>query len=103
MIGTFRDYDLTQQTVAQRAAAAAGVAIAAPELVTDPQWLGSPFVVMPRVRGHIIGEVAALDPWLQSLTEDQRAQVHERFVAAVAATHRADLADASGVPERGNE
>src|ERR1700722_10134773 len=39
-LGTFRDYDLGHQTVAQLAAAAAGVAIATPELVTDLQWLG---------------------------------------------------------------
>lgn len=101
-VGTFRDYDLALQTTAQRAAAAAGVAIASPELVTDRQWLGTEFVVMPRVRGHIIGEVAAFDPWLLSLTEGERAQVHATFMAAVAATHRADLAAATGVPERDN-
>ena len=103
MVGTFRDYDLGQQTVAQLAAAAAGVAIASPELVTDTQWLGVPFMVMPRVRGHIVGEVAAFDPWLLSLDERRRAQVHEAFVSVVAATHRADLAAAAGVPERDNE
>ena len=102
-VGTFRDYDLEQQTIAQRAAEAAGVAIAAPELVTDRQLLGTPFVVMPRVRGHIVGEVAALDAWLLSLTERERAYVHEGFIGAVAATHRADLAAAAGVPERNNE
>lgn len=102
-VGTFRDYDLAQQTTAQLAAAAAGVAVASPELVTDPQWLGVPFVVMPRVRGHIIGEVGALDPWLLSLAEGERAQVHEAFIGAVAGTHRADLAAAAGVPERDND
>jgi aminoglycoside phosphotransferase (APT) family kinase protein len=102
-VGLFRDYDLALQTIAQIAAATAGVAIASPEFVSDPQWLGTPFVVMPRVRGHIIGEVAVADPWLNTLTEPQRAQVHESFVAAVAATHRADLAAAAGLPERDNE
>jgi aminoglycoside phosphotransferase (APT) family kinase protein len=102
MVGTFRDYDLAQQAVAQVAAAQAGVAIATPELVTDTQWLGVPFIVMPRVRGNIIGEVAAHDPWLLSLTEQQRAQLHAAFVGAVAATHRADLKAAAGVPERDN-
>ena len=58
---------------------------------------------MPRVRGHIVGEVAAFDPWLLSLSERRRAQVHEAFVAAVAATHRADLAAAAGVPVRDND
>jgi aminoglycoside phosphotransferase (APT) family kinase protein len=101
-VGTFRDYDLAPQTTAAVAAAAAGVATASPELVSDPQWLGTPFVVMPRVAGHIIGEVAVFDPWLTSLSEEDRAQVHEAFVASVAATHRADVRVAVGVPERDN-
>ena len=103
MVGTFRDYDLGQQTVAQLVAATAGVAIATPQLVTDLEWLGTPFIVMPCVRGNIIGEVAALDPWLIALTVPQRAQVHEAFVGAVVATHRADLAAAAGVPRRDND
>jgi aminoglycoside phosphotransferase (APT) family kinase protein len=102
-VGTFRDYDLAAQTTAQRAAAAAGVAVASPELVVDTGLLGAPFVVMPRVRGHIIGEVAVLDPWLVALAEADRARVHEAFVGAVAATHRADPAAAVGVPARDNE
>jgi aminoglycoside phosphotransferase (APT) family kinase protein len=100
--GTFRDYDLGEQTAAQTAAAAAGVPIASPELVTDPEWLGAEFVVMPRVRGHIVGEVAALDPWLLSLRVEERARVYEAFVDAVATTHRADRDRARGVPERDN-
>jgi len=100
--GTFRDYDLEQQTIAQTAAAAAGVPIAAPELVTDRRWMDAEFVVMPRVRGHIVGEVAALDPWLLGLGVDERARVYEAFVDAVATTHGADRARAQGVPERDN-
>jgi aminoglycoside phosphotransferase (APT) family kinase protein len=100
--GAHRDYDLTQQVVAQRAAAAAGVPIATPELVADTEWLGAPFVVMPRVHGHVLSEVAALDPWLLALSEPERAQVHETFVHAIATTHRADLALAAGVPARDN-
>jgi aminoglycoside phosphotransferase (APT) family kinase protein len=102
-VGTFRDYDLEQQTIAQRAAAAAGVAIATPELVTDRQWLDAPFIVMPRVRGHIVGEVAAFDEWLLSLSASERTRVHEGFIGAVATTHRADLGAAAGVPARDNE
>jgi aminoglycoside phosphotransferase (APT) family kinase protein len=100
--GTFRDYDLARQTVAQLAAARAGVPIATPELVTAREFLDAEFVVMPRVRGPIVGEVAALDPWLLSLTVDQRARVHGAFVEAVVKTHGADLDDARGVPERDN-
>jgi aminoglycoside phosphotransferase (APT) family kinase protein len=100
--GTFRDYDLGEQVAAQTAAAAAGVPIASPELVTDLEWLGVEFVVMPRVRGHIVGEVAALDPWLLALRVDERARVYDAFVDAVATTHRADRRRARGVPERDN-
>ena len=100
--GTFRDYDLGQQAAAQSAAAAAGVPIASPELVTDLEWLGVEFVVMPRVRGHIVGEVAALDPWLLALRVDERARVYAAFVDAVATTHRADRRRAPGVRERDN-
>jgi aminoglycoside phosphotransferase (APT) family kinase protein len=99
---TFRDYDLVTQASAQRAAASAGVPIARPELVTDPAWIGVPFLVMPRVRGHIVGEVPALDPWLRSLNAHQRARVHETFVDAIATTHRADTDTATGVPRRDN-
>jgi aminoglycoside phosphotransferase (APT) family kinase protein len=102
-LGTFRDYDLGIQMAAQLAAGAAGVAIASPELVTDPRWLGAPFIVMPRVQGHIVGEVAALDPWLGSLSATARARVHESFVTAIATTHRADTRAATGVPVRDNE
>ena len=101
MTGTFRDYDLTAQFVAQRAAAAAGVPIADPELVTDEQWIGVPFIVMPRVRGHLIGEVAALDPWLTARTDDERARVHEHFVGTLAATHGAEI-PGTDVPVRDN-
>ena len=49
---------------------------------------------MPRVRGHIVGEVAAIDPWLLSLDERRRAQVHEAFVSV-------RCRDAPGRPGRG--
>jgi aminoglycoside phosphotransferase (APT) family kinase protein len=100
--GTFRDYDLAHQTAAQLAASAAGVPVAAPELVSDLQWLGTPFVVMPRVRGHIIGESALHDPWLRSLAEQQRTRLHEHFIVSVATTHRAPVAHATSVPGRDN-
>jgi aminoglycoside phosphotransferase (APT) family kinase protein len=42
----FLEYDLGLQAEAQRAAAAHGVPAPMPvELVTDPSWLGSPFLV----------------------------------------------------------
>ena len=34
---------------------------------TDTRWLGAPFIVMPRVEGHIIGALAHRDRWLRGL------------------------------------
>lgn len=101
--GTFADYDLTVQHAAQLAAAAAGVPIAAPlHTETDPVWLGTPFTVMPRVAGHIIGEVHPFDRWLAGLGPVAQAELHEELLETLVAIHRADTAQAvaSGVPVR---
>jgi aminoglycoside phosphotransferase (APT) family kinase protein len=101
--GTFSDYDLSVQHAAQVAAAGAGVPIAAPlHTETDPSWLGAPFTVMPRVEGHIIGEVPAFDDWLVGLGTARQATLHDRFLEALAAVHHADIetAQATGVPVR---
>jgi aminoglycoside phosphotransferase (APT) family kinase protein len=101
-VGTFRHYDLVPQEQAQRAAAAVGVPVADPVVETDTRWLGAPFMVMPRVEGHIIGAVAQLDGWLSTLDPADQHQVHENFVATLAAVHRADVHAAPDVPRRDN-
>ena len=98
--GTFPDYDLLPQWQAQTAAARTGVPVPDPVLETDPGWIGAPFIVMPRVDGHIIGPVAHLDPWLSGLTPGARARVHDRLLAELAAIHRSDPGDAPDVPRR---
>jgi aminoglycoside phosphotransferase (APT) family kinase protein len=103
--GTHRDYDLVVQSAAQRSAAAAGVPVAEPSVVeTDSAWLGAPFMVMPRVEGHIVGESAAHDRWVRGLGEERQATLHGRFLETLAAIHRADPAPAvaGGVPVRDN-
>jgi aminoglycoside phosphotransferase (APT) family kinase protein len=101
-VGTFPHYDLVPQEQAQRAAAAVGVPVADPQVETDTRWLGAPFMVMPRVEGHIIGAVAHLDRWLTGLGPDDQGRVHDNFVATLAAVHRADAASAPDVPRRDN-
>jgi aminoglycoside phosphotransferase (APT) family kinase protein len=104
--GTFADYDLAVQHAAQLAAAAAGVPVAAPlETETDPAWLGAPFTVMPRVTGHIVGEVPPFDEWLVGLGPAGQAEVHEHLVQTLVAIHGADTAAAiaSGVPVRDDD
>ena len=65
VVGTFRHYDLVSQWQAQTAAAAVGVPVADPVVETDSRLVGAPFMVMPRVEGHIIGALAHRDPWLR--------------------------------------
>jgi aminoglycoside phosphotransferase (APT) family kinase protein len=101
-VGTFRHYDLVPQEQAQRAAAAVGVPVADPVVETDTRWLGAPFMVMPRVEGHIIGAVAHLDGWLAGLGQADQHRVYDNFVATLAAVHRGDVRTAPDVPRRDN-
>jgi aminoglycoside phosphotransferase (APT) family kinase protein len=100
---TFAEFDLVPQWQAQVAASHVGVPIPDPVLETDPAWLGSPFIVMPRVEGHIIGGVAFQDPWLSELSSADQGLLYERFLATVAAIHRADPNEAPAVVDRDNE
>jgi aminoglycoside phosphotransferase (APT) family kinase protein len=101
-VGTFAHYDLVAQWQAQEAAAAAGVPVADPELETDGRWIGAPFIVMPKVEGHIVGALAHRDRWLTGLDPDRRARVHDAFLATLAAVHRADPDASPAVPRRDN-
>ncbi len=102
VVGTFEHYDLVSQGQAQAAAALAGVPVADPVVETDPGWVGAPFMVMPRVDGHIVGAMAHRDPWLRELGPADRGQVYDGFLAAMATIHRADPVVAPAVPRRDN-
>jgi aminoglycoside phosphotransferase (APT) family kinase protein len=101
-VGTFARYDLVPQWQAQVAAASAGVPVADPVLETDPAWVGAPFIVMPRVDGHIVGALAHRDPWLSGLAPTDRGRVYDGFLATLAAIHRADPDSAPAIPRRDN-
>jgi len=98
--GTFADYDLAVQWRAQRAAAAGGVPVADPVLEEDPGWIGRPFLVMPRVEGHLAGSVTLADPWLLSLDEADRGRVARTVIATVAGIHRSPPPGPDEVPHR---
>lgn len=100
--GTFADYDLVSQWQAQTAAAAGGVPVADPVVETDTRWVGAPFMLMPRVDGHIVGPLDLSDPWLSGLTPAGRGRVHDGFLSALATIHRADPLPAVDVPRRDN-
>jgi aminoglycoside phosphotransferase (APT) family kinase protein len=98
--GTFADYDLAVQWRAQRAAATGGVPVADPVLEDDPAWIGRPFILMPRVEGHLAGGVTVADPWLLSLDEADRARVARGVIEVVARIHRATPPGPGEVPHR---
>jgi aminoglycoside phosphotransferase (APT) family kinase protein len=100
--GTIADYDLRPQWQAQIAASRVGVPVPDPVFEADAGFLGAPFIVMPRVEGHIIGPLASRDPWLSGLGPAERAHVHDGFLSTVAQVHQADLDDVPGVPRRDN-
>jgi aminoglycoside phosphotransferase (APT) family kinase protein len=100
--GTFANYDLIAQWQAQIAAAEVGVPVADPVLETDARWVGAPFIVMPRLDGHIIGDMVHRDRWLIGLAPDERGRVYDGLLATLATIHRAHFGSAPAVPRRDN-
>lgn len=85
---TFPDYDLAPQALVQNAVAAAGVPAPAPAVVVDdPAWIGSPFLVMPRVRGDIPGPAPVFDPYVRDAGPALQRVLHDGLVDTLAAIH----------------
>jgi aminoglycoside phosphotransferase (APT) family kinase protein len=88
---TFPDYDLVPQALVQNAVAAAGVPAPAPSVVvTDPEWIGSPFLVMPRRAGDIPGPAPYFDPYVRDAGPALQRLMHDQLVDTVAAVHAVD-------------
>ena len=73
-VGVFPEYDLAGQARVQDAVAEQGIPAAAPvELETDAAWIGSVFMVMPAIAGHIPNQAPAFDRWIKGASlEEQR-------------------------------
>ena len=101
--GAFPTYDLAAQAAAQNLTAARGLPVPAPvELVVDEQWLGSPFLVMPAIPGHVPGGVAVHDAWIRESPPNLQRHLYEAFIDQLAAVHEVDVDVATlGIPERG--
>ena len=100
--GTFPHHDLVAEGQAATAAAAVGVPVADPVVEGDTAWIGTPFMVMSRIDGHIIGPLAHRDRWLTGRDPADQRQVYDTFLTTLATIHRADPAAAPGVPRRDN-
>lgn len=101
--GVFADYRLEAQVQAQLAASHAGVMVADPQLETDSDWLGRPFIVMPRVAGHVIEPVVHKDAWISALSTSQRERLYDSMLSTLAMIHRGDINSAPAVPRRDND
>jgi aminoglycoside phosphotransferase (APT) family kinase protein len=85
---TFPSYDLAPQAAVQNAVAAAGVPAPSPAVVVDdPEWIGCPFLLMPRVLGDIAGPAPLFDPYVTGATPAQQRGLHEALVDTMAAVH----------------
>lgn len=89
--GIFPVYDLHRQAAAQNAVAAHGIPAPAPAVVEDdPAWVGSPFLVMPRVHGHVAGETVLADPFMADAPAEQQRTLQCSTLDALADVHRID-------------
>ncbi len=90
--GLFPDYDLGAQVTVQNTLHAAGIPVATARYVPDAEWLGTPFMVMPRVEGHVL----ATNPpyptagWLVDGGLVRQRRVLHSFLTTLAALHRVD-------------
>jgi aminoglycoside phosphotransferase (APT) family kinase protein len=92
---TFPDYDLGPQALVQNAVASSGVPAPAPAIVVaEPDWIGSPFLAMPRVVGDIPGPAPFFDPYVRDAGPAQQRIMHDRLLDVVADVHAVDWAAA---------
>jgi fatty-acyl-CoA synthase len=99
--GLFPDYDLARQAHVQRALVEAGIPSVPPlALETDATWVGTQFLVMPRVAGRTLttNPPYLTHGWLAEATAAEQETMFRRFVELLARIHRVDP---SGLPATG--
>ena len=90
----FPTYDLAMQVRVQELAGAAGVPVPTPlSAELDPEVLGRPFLVMPRIDGRHPSEAPMLTPWILELTVDDQRRMQGAFLDALASVHRVPAPD----------
>lgn len=87
--GLFPEYDLLGQVEVQNFLAGVGVPTAAPaQFEADPKWLGSPFMIMPRVAGHVLARSYLRKGWIVDASPGFRRDLVLGFVRRLASLHR---------------
>ena len=88
---TFPGTDLSAQAAVQNAVAAAGIPAPAPTVfVSDLRWIGTPFLVMPRVSGFIPGPAPVFDPSITGASPERQRSYVDGLLDTLAAVHAVD-------------
>ncbi|MGP0030980.1 MAG: phosphotransferase family protein [Acidimicrobiales bacterium] len=89
----FPTYDLARQARVQNEVAAAGIPAPAPAVfVPDPQWIGTPFLVMPRVDGLIPGPAPVFDAAVTGAPRERQRHFVDGLIDMLAQLHAVDWA-----------
>ena len=88
---TFPGYDLAPQALVQNTVASSGIPAPAPSVVvTDPDWIGSSFLAMPRVVGDIPGPAPFFDPYVRDAGPALQRVMYDQLLDVVADVHGVD-------------
>lgn len=95
--GIFPNYDLGAQTLTQNLLHEHGIATPSPILYEpDNSWIGSKFLVMPRIVGHTPSDTSyATRGWLHDAGPDVQRRVHDSFLTTIADLQQVPITDAT--------
>jgi aminoglycoside phosphotransferase (APT) family kinase protein len=88
--GMFAQYDFEGQTRTQKLLRQHGLPTPSPVYYEpDPGWIGSRFMVMPRIVGHTPSDTSyATKGWLHGAGADVQRRLHDSFLATLIAVQR---------------
>lgn len=94
--GIFPSYDLGAQTRTQEVLRAHGIPTPSPlYFEPDAAWIGAPFLVMPRIVGHIPSDTTyATRGWLHGAGPDVQRRVHDGFLDTLVGLQRVPRTEA---------
>ena len=95
--GIFPDYDLDAQTRTQNLLHGYGIATPSPIYYEpDESWIGSRFLVMPRIPGHTPSDTSyAKRGWLHDAGPVVQRRAHDSFLETLAGLQRVPLGEAT--------
>lgn len=95
--GIYAEYDLAGQTRTHQYLSDRGIATPSPtHYESDSSWLGSSFLVMPRIVGHTPSDTSyAVRGWLHGAGAEVQRRVHDSFLHTLLALQRVPVSEAS--------